>query len=169
MKPIFSREWAMPNKWTFKIKPIKNLIERYVGNGKNWIDPFSGESHFTEITNDLNPDRKAQYNLKCEDFIKLLPGPFKGCLFDPPYSNEQTKRSYESLGIRYTFEDSHGLFQSEKKLIAPKIKVGGFVICLGWNSNGFGKKLGFELIEVLLVAHGSMHNDTIVTVERKQP
>jgi len=75
MKPILSREWAMPNKWTFKIKPIKDIIERYVGNGKNWIDPFSGEAHFAEITNDLNHDRKAQYNLKCEDFIKLLPGP----------------------------------------------------------------------------------------------
>lgn len=26
---------------------------------------------------------------------------------------------------------------------------------------------GFEIIEILLVAHGGMHNDTIVTVERK--
>jgi len=30
-----------------------------------------------------------------------------------------------------------------------------------------GKKMGFELIEILLVCHGSDHNDTIVTVERK--
>jgi hypothetical protein len=37
----------------------------------------------------------------------------------------------------------------------------------GWNSNGFGKGLGFEMIELLLIAHGSMHNDTIVTIERK--
>lgn len=32
---------------------------------------------------------------------------------------------------------------------------------------GIGKKNGFEIIEILLVAHGGMHNDTIVTVERK--
>lgn len=31
----------------------------------------------------------------------------------------------------------------------------------------FGKKYGFEIIEVLDVAHGSMHNDTLVTIERK--
>ena len=30
-----------------------------------------------------------------------------------------------------------------------------------------GKKLGFGLEEILLVCHGSDHNDTIVVVERK--
>ena len=30
-KILFSREWAMPSAWTFTIKPIKKLIDRYVG------------------------------------------------------------------------------------------------------------------------------------------
>jgi hypothetical protein len=30
-----------------------------------------------------------------------------------------------------------------------------------------GIKRNFKLIEVLIVAHGGAHNDTIVTVERK--
>jgi hypothetical protein len=30
-----------------------------------------------------------------------------------------------------------------------------------------GKKRGFEIIEILLVSHGRLHNDTIVTVEVK--
>ena len=34
----------MPNKNTFSIKPIKDLIERYL-NGK-WIDPFANDSIF---------------------------------------------------------------------------------------------------------------------------
>ena len=54
-----------------------------------------------------------------------------------------------------------------KKTLAPKIKTGGHAITFGWNTNGFGKKLGFEVIEVLLVHHGTNHNDTLVTVERK--
>lgn len=29
------------------------------------------------------------------------------------------------------------------------------------------KNRGFEIIEIMLVAHGGNHNDTIVTVERK--
>ena len=46
-------------------------------------------------------------------------------------------------------------------------KPGGKAICFGWNSNGLGKGRGFELLKVLLVAHGGSKNDTIVTVERK--
>ena len=35
-------------------------------------------------------------------------------------------------------------------------------------SNAFGKKRGFEIEEILIVAHGGNRNDTLVTVERKQ-
>ena len=37
------REWAMPNSKTFKIKPIKELIKRYVKNSDLVIDPFANE------------------------------------------------------------------------------------------------------------------------------
>ena len=47
------------------------------------------------------------------------------------------------------------------------LKPNGLALCFGWNSNGVGKKRGFEIIEVLLVAHGGSKNDTICTVERK--
>jgi hypothetical protein len=30
-----------------------------------------------------------------------------------------------------------------------------------------GKNRGFEIVEILIVAHGGHHNDTLVTVERK--
>ena len=39
-------------------------------------------------------------------------------------------------------------------------------MCFGWNSNGVGSA-DMEMIEILIVAHGGQHNDTIVTVERK--
>jgi ABC-type uncharacterized transport system substrate-binding protein len=44
---------------------------------------------------------------------------------------------------------------------------GGAVITCGWNSVGMGKTLGYVIEEILLVCHGSDHNDTIVVVERK--
>jgi hypothetical protein len=47
------------------------------------------------------------------------------------------------------------------------LKTGGFAICFGWNSGGMGVTRGFELVEILLVAHGGAHNDTIVTIEKK--
>ena len=64
-------------------------------------------------------------------------------------------------------DTSTNFYNRTKNLLADKIKEGGLAICFGWNSVGFGKNRGFEMIEVLLVCHGGHHNDTIVTVERK--
>lgn len=65
-------------------------------------------------------------------------------------------------------KDTQASYWSEqKKLIGEIVKPNGFVISFGWNSGGVGKKNGFEIIEILLVAHGGSHNDTICTVERK--
>ena len=47
------------------------------------------------------------------------------------------------------------------------LRVGGKCISFGWNSNGVGKKINFQIERILLAAHGGSHNDTIVTVERK--
>lgn len=157
----------MPDKWTFKIKPIAELINRYIGNGKGWIDPFAGENSPAEITNDLNPNRPTKYHLHAKDFANQLTGIYDGCLFDPPYSLRQVKECYDEIGVKLFQEDSQRFPQNVKEVITPKIKTGGFVISFGWNSQGFGKNLGFEIIEILLVPHGRSHNDTIVTVERK--
>ena len=66
----FSRKWAMPKKWTFQIKPRKQLIYKYFFNGSNWIDPFAGENSPAEITNDVNPDRPTTYHVHAKDFAK---------------------------------------------------------------------------------------------------
>lgn len=162
-----TRVWAMPNKWTFTIKPIRELISKYVGDGKGWIDPFAGENSMAEITNDLNPDRPAMHHMHAKDFVQQLQGKYKGILFDPPYSIRQTKECYEAFGYQMLKEDTQKFPNNVKKAVADKIEVGGLAICFGWNSGGFGKDLGFEMIEILLVPHGGHHFDTIVTVERK--
>ena len=54
-----------------------------------------------------------------------------------------------------------------KNEIARILRVGGKVICFGWNSMGLGKNRGFEMQRILLVPHGGSKNDTIVTVEQK--
>ena len=164
-----SREWAMPNKWTFQIPPIAGLLKRYVGDGKGWIDPFAGETSPAEITNDIRPEAKAAYHLEATDFVKTLEGNYKGCLFDPPYSLEQCKRVYENVGRKFTMRDGQivNRWTEIKWVVAALIVPEGRVISFGWNSNGFGESRGFELEEILLVAHGSGHNDTIVTIERK--
>jgi len=166
-----SRVWAMPNKWTFTIPPIADLLSRYVGDGKGWIDPFAGMYSPAEFTNDLNPDSPATEHLDAFDWSAKLSGLFKGCLFDPPYSLVQVSRSYKDFGLksRIGTTDPTASFKEVKDHIAPLILPSGHVISFGWNSNGFGKKRYFNIVEILLVAHGGGHNDTIVTVERKIP
>ena len=88
-----SRTWAMPNKWTFTIKPIKELLKQYVGNGKGWVDPFAGKYSPAEITNDLNPGMPSSFHLRANDFLDQLPknddpcgenGEFHSFVFDGP-------------------------------------------------------------------------------------
>ncbi len=167
---IIKRVWAMPSKWTFQIQPIAELLAKYVGDGKGWIDPFCGEASLAEITNDLNPERPAKFHLDALECLQTLRGgQYKGILIDPPYSPRQVKECYDSIGRHMEQDDAllgykRGLYH---KAATPLIEIGGIAISCGWNSVGFGKKHGFEIVEIMLVCHGGAHNDTIVTVERK--
>ena len=166
---IINRVWAMPNKWTFTIKPIAELLARYVGDGKGWMDPFAGENSPAEFTNDLNPDRPTTHHLDALDFLKQLQGQYRGVLFDPPYSITQAKECYNGIGmdklnVKPTSMKYWGNIKNE---IARIMKPEGIAICCGWTSQGIGKNRGFKMLEILLVPHGGSKNDTIVTVERK--
>jgi len=162
------RVWAMPSKDTFTIKPIKELLQKY-NVGKQWIDPFAGNNSPAEITNDLNPNTKTLYHLDAkiflQDWVRKL---FLGGLFDPPYSLRQIMECYKGFGMTVDKKWATTKFYTDiKNLLADLIVPGGVAISFGWNSIGLGKKRGFEIIEILLVSHGRLHNDTIVTVEQK--
>ena len=162
------RVWAMPSPWTFSIYPIKKLLERYVGDGEGWIDPFSGKSFFAETTNDHNPKMKAMYNLEALDFVKMLTGRYKGILFDPPYSFRQISEHYKVIGQKATQKQtSMAFYEKVKSASCEKIQIGGYAISFGWNTNGFGKARGFRIIEIMSIAHGGSKNDTVATVEIK--
>lgn len=165
---IIRKAWAMPSAWTFTIKPIAELLQRYVGDGIGWVDPFAGENSPAEITNDHNPERPAKYHQEAEQFCQGLAGQYKGVLFDPPYSYRQVTEHYKKLGKRVrSIDTSTNFYNRVMNPICDKIEVGGHAITFGWNTNGFGRKRGFEQIEILIVAHGGHHHDTLCTVERK--
>jgi len=163
-----NRVWAMPNKWTFAIKPIKELLVKY-NVGDDWADPFCGKSRICGHRNDLNPkNENTSYHLEAVDFMAVVPKGLSGVVFDPPYSLTQVSKSYKDIGLKFKGkENPTGGFPKVKDLITEKVKLNGVVISFGWNSIGMGLKRGFELIEILLVCHGGNRNDTIVTVERK--
>ncbi len=162
------REWAMPNKNTFSIKPISKLIKEEMTEG-TWIDPFANSNKFANITNDLNPEFDTDYHLDTLDFLKLFnENSVDGVLYDPPYSPRQVSECYNSIGFNVTQETTRASFWGNHKIeIGRIVKVGGKVISFGWNTGGIGQKYGFEIERILLVPHGGWHNDTICTVERK--
>ena len=169
----FSRQWEMPNAWTFKIKKIKELLDRYVLKEEIWIDPFSGENSPAKFRNDINKERNAEFNFDALDFcknIETITGikEFDGILFDPPYSSRQISEHYKEIGKKVNSYDTSSAFYSNiKNTICDNIKIGGKAISFGWNSGGFGKNRGFKIIEIMLINHGGAKNDTIVTVEEK--
>lgn len=164
---IIDRIWAMPNKWTFKIKPINQLIQEELTDGL-WVDPFAGEYSPASITNDINPNRKAMYHMDALQFLKMFDdNSVDGVLFDPPYSPRQVKECYDGLG-GLKWDGKTTFWSDTKNEIARIIKSHGKVICFGWNSMGIGKKRGFTMCRILLVPHGGSRNDTICTVEIKE-
>ena len=163
-----NREWAMPSKWTFEIKPIKELLERY-NFGKGWIDPFCGKFSMAEFKNDLNPENKnAEYHMEALEFLMLKEWNIDGAVFDPPYSLTQVSRSYNDIGLKFKAkENPTGGFPKVRARLAELLKQGQYCISFGWNTAGLGKKNGMEIVEILIVSHGGNRNDTLVTVEKK--
>lgn len=164
-----NRAWAMPNSNTFDIPPIRKFIEGYVRSGMVSIDPFANSNRIGSITNDLDPQFKTHFNMDALAFLKKMESSSADLvIFDPPYSPRQVAECYKQFGMTVNMETTQASFWSNMKIeIARIVKPNGYVLSFGWNSNGVGKTRGFEIEEILIVAHGGHHNDTICVAERK--
>lgn len=176
---IYERVWAMPNKHTFEIRPIREFISSHMyevtheriardaveTEGKMQIvDPFCGNSTIANVRNDMR-----QSGIDSAIWLLSIPDNFADVVLnDPAYSPRQRKECYDDCGV-----DLHDTKASYWANIRDQItritKPGGRVLSFGWNSVGIGKERGFEFIpNGLIVSHGGNHNDTICTAERKQ-
>lgn len=166
---IFNILWEMPNKNTFDIKCISRLIHKYHKQEMISIDPFANKNRIAKITNDIDPAMGTDYCMDALDFLKQFEnGSIDFVLYDPPYSPRQVAECYKKVGRTVNMETTQSSFWGNlKKEVARVLKDNGTVISFGWNTNGIGKTKGFEIIEILTVAHGGQHNDTLCTVEVK--
>ncbi len=164
-----NRVWAMPNSRTFTIKPIKELVERYIKDKTIIADPFANSCKYGTVTNDLNLEFDTNYHLDALDFLKTFKDDSVDCIiYDPPYSLRQVVECYKGVGVEVTQQTTQSSWRARhldeiKRILRP----GGIALCFGWNSNGVGKTRNFEMIEVLIVPHGGSKYDTICTVEKK--
>lgn len=167
-----SRVWAMPNSDTFDIEPIHNFVWKYLHQSKVSVDPFARNKKWATHTNDLNPQTEAEYHLEAADFFLELDR--KGVkadliILDPPYSPRQTKECYESFGMKMQTSDAWGgqKWRTWRNAMLPILTNDAVVLSFGWSSTGMGSKRGFVIEEIMLVCHGSDHNDTICIAEKR--
>ena len=155
--------WAMPSRWTFRVRPIREFVYRYaIGVG---VDPFSGNSTIATHRNDLGRGGidAAEW---CWQLVE------RGVvadyvLFDPPYSPRQIAECYKGIGRDVTTKDTQSavLYAAVREPLWRLLRPGGVALSFGWSSAGFGKDA--EDVEMLLVRHGGAHNDTICIAQRK--
>lgn len=164
----------MPSGDTFSIGPIATLLAGYLNPiraaGGVIVDPFARNSRLATHTNDLNPATDAQHHIDAADYCRMLLTDgvvADAVLFDPPYSPRQISECYESFGRKATTQDTQNaaLYARVREPLVALLRPGGIGLSFGWNSTGLGKAL--PTIEIMLVAHGGAHNDTICVVQRK--
>lgn len=167
------RVWAMVSKDTFDVPPIRALVKTYLYQSKVSVDPFARNKRWATYTNDLNPEAAAEYHMESRAFLMMLIE--RGIkadlvLCDPPYSQAQVARTYESVGKEYQpfgVDNNAVLYREVRDLLDALLLPNGVALSFGWNSVGFGLERGYQIEEILLVCHGGAHNDTICVVERK--
>ena len=143
----FNRIWAMPNSQTFKIKPIKEFVERNLIEGvdRPWtqvvVDPFANDSKYGTITNDLNTNYFTDYHMDALDFLRMLDTECADVvIYDPPYSLRQVVECYKGVGREVTQETTRSSWRARHlDEIKRILKPGGKALCFGWNSNGVRK------------------------------
>jgi len=160
----------MPNCDTFDVPSISGFVKKYLMRSALSVDCFSRNKRWATYTNDLNPNTSAEYHMDANDFLTMLAD--KGIvsdlvICDPPYSPRQVKECYESIG--WPMKHTDALLGMTRKRLKQQINrlvpVNGVVLHFGWNTVGMSK--GWDIEEILLVCHGSDHNDTICMAERK--
>ena len=169
---VFSRSWAMANRDTFSVTPIRDFVRPYVERHWNSVDPFARRSELARVTNDLDPSMPTHYHMEAEEFCREMARQgqkFDLAFFDPPYSPRQISECYKGIGLKVTAKDTQNaaLYSRVRNALLPILTKDAIVLSFGWNSNGMGSGRGFKIIELALVAHGGAHNDTICIAERR--
>ena len=167
--------FARPNSQTFTIPPILEFIHRHIDTETMAIvDPYARNSGLsgTALTNDLDPSTSARWHLRSDKFLEMVAGSnilVDAVVYDPPYSPRQISECYKRSNIKCTQSDTQNssLHARCRRHIHRILKPGGVVLSFGWNSTGMGRQ--YTTKEILMVAHGGSHNDTICVAQTRNP
>ena len=166
--------FARADSQTFTIPPILEFIHRHIDTETmSIVDPYARNSELSEtaLTNDLDPLTTARWHLKSDEFLGMLVETHvmaDAVIYDPPYSPRQISECYKRSKIKCTKPDTQNsaLHARCRRHIDNLLILGGIVLSFGWNSTGMGS--GYTTKEILMVAHGGSHNDTICVAQEKK-
>jgi len=160
-------QWAMPNKWTFQMKPILAFVEKELFKHTSVLIPFGGMKRWPQHPGmtyiDIEEGRPKPYLLEdCRDVMQELTKQGKKyslIISDPPFSMFQAVHSYGNTKM----QDITYVRQLYDQLLLP----GGIIIHCGFNSTGMGITRGYQKQELLVVNCGGSHNDFLILKEKK--
>lgn len=159
MNPSFDYIKCPLNRYTFKVTPIREWVERTCEG--TVLNLFAGKTklNINEIRNDLDPLMIADYRKDALQFVKEWKGNlFDTILLDPPYSYRKSMEMYNDIKA--------SPFRQLKDEIPRILNNNGIVITFGYHSNTMGKRRGFSVERIGLFSHGGAIHDTIASVER---
>jgi hypothetical protein len=162
----------MPSGDTFSVEPIGALVRRYLSKSTASIDLFARNNRWATATNDIDPRTAAEYHLDAAEFcheMERQDRSFDLAIFDPPYSPRQISECYKGMGLSVGTKETQNaaLYKRVRDALVPILTPDAVVLSFGWNSTGMGLSRGFRIEEIMLVAHGGAHNDTICIAERR--
>ena len=157
--PTFSYIRCPLNRYTFRINPIREWVER-ICEGRT-LNLFAGKTklNIDEIRNDLDENALSDYNIDALEFVKEWKGKeFDTILLDPPYAYRKSMEMYNGMVA--------SPFRQLKDEMPRILKQNGIIITFGYHSNVMGKNRGFKTEHIALFSHGGAIHDTIASVER---
>jgi len=153
---------VQPNRWTFRSDKIREWVEaRLQGRVLNACAGKTMLVHDAEIVrNDIDEDRDADIHVDvCEIGDELKAASLDTVVYDPPFSQYQSTRSYDG---REVGDDALAKRQFDD-LLAP----GGRFIQFGFTTTGMPMSLGYERREVAVFNTLGRMNDYLAVVDEK--
>ena len=122
---------AAIGRWTFQTKKVRDAVLPHLRG--RVLNPFAGATRLdeykrgiTEVRNDLNPERDADYHVDAADLGNLFESKsFDVAVLDPPFSQSQADEHYESMHARDMGE--------VRREVAALVKPGGTIVEFGFN------------------------------------
>ncbi len=152
------------HQWSIYEKVYRKYTDKLRRAGIEGIsyDLFARDCLWADVTNDINPNTKANINLDAELFIKKTKSNVANLiLFDPPFSDRQANDKYSSSNL---YSSDSGKISRITNEFCRVLKPGGYVIKLGYNST---KIKHLEIVEIIMINFGASRNDVIITIQKK--